>query len=78
MTLSFTSPEKDFFFVYFYFGIFFKTAHYSLLELLFIPAVPDTKLCAWGEEDSAEHVRWDTTCRGLCGPQIKDIIITLV
>jgi hypothetical protein len=25
-------------------------------ELLFITAVPNTKLCAWGEEDSAEHV----------------------
>jgi hypothetical protein len=26
------------------------------LLLLFITAVPNTKLCAWGEEDSGEHV----------------------
>jgi hypothetical protein len=25
-------------------------------ELLFISAVPNTKLCAWGEEDSGGHV----------------------
>ena len=24
--------------------------------LLFITAVPNTKMCAWGEEDSGEHV----------------------
>ena len=28
----------------------------SLFMLLFITAVPNTKLCAWGEEDSAGHV----------------------
>ncbi len=27
-----------------------------LRELLFIAAVPNTKLCAWGEEDSGGHV----------------------
>jgi hypothetical protein len=28
-----------------------------LFALLFITAVPNTKLCAWGEEDSGGHVR---------------------
>jgi len=35
--------------------------------LLFITTVPNTKLCAWGEEDSGGHVIRDTTSRGLCG-----------
>jgi hypothetical protein len=26
------------------------------VQLLFISAVPNTKLCAWGEEDSGGHV----------------------
>ena len=26
------------------------------MKLLFITAVPNTKLCAWGEEDSGGHV----------------------
>jgi len=34
---------------------------------VFITAVPNTKLCAWGEEDSGGNVLWDTTSRGLCG-----------
>ena len=34
---------------------------------VFITAVPNTKLCALGEEDSGGHVIWDTTSRGLCG-----------
>jgi hypothetical protein len=29
---------------------------FPLPLLLFITAVPNTKLCAWGEEDSGEHV----------------------
>jgi hypothetical protein len=29
---------------------------------VFITAVPNTKLCAWGEEDSGGHVLWDTVC----------------
>ncbi len=28
----------------------------SQFMLLFITAVPNTKLCAWGEEDSGGHV----------------------
>jgi hypothetical protein len=28
----------------------------TLLLLLFITTVPNTKLCAWGEEDSGGHV----------------------
>ena len=39
----------------------------TLPLLLFITAVPNTKLCAWGEADSAGHVLLDTTSRGLCG-----------
>jgi hypothetical protein len=35
--------------------------------LLFITGVPNTKLCAWGEEDSGGHVLRETTSRGLCG-----------
>jgi hypothetical protein len=35
--------------------------------LLCITAVPNTKLCAWGEEDSGGHVLRETTSRGLCG-----------
>ena len=27
-----------------------------LLQCVFITAVPSTKLCAWGKEDSGEHV----------------------
>jgi hypothetical protein len=34
---------------------------------VFITAVPNTKLFAWGEEDSGGHVLGDTTIRGLCG-----------
>ena len=41
--------------------------YYCSTLLLFITAVPNTKLCAWGEEDRGEHVLWDTTSRGLCG-----------
>ena len=35
--------------------------------LLFITAVPITKLFAWGEGDSGGHVLRETTSRGLCG-----------
>ena len=35
--------------------------------LLFIIAVPNTKLFAWGEGDSGGHVLQDTTSRGMCG-----------
>jgi hypothetical protein len=36
-------------------------------RLLFITAVPITKLFAWGEGDSGGHVLRETTSRGLCG-----------
>jgi hypothetical protein len=35
--------------------------------LLFITAVPNTKLFAWREEDSGGHALRETTSRGLCG-----------
>ena len=35
--------------------------------LLFITAVPNIKLFAWGEEDGGGHVLRETTSRGLCG-----------
>ena len=34
---------------------------------VFITAVPNTKLFAWGDEDSGGHVLRETTSRGLCG-----------
>jgi hypothetical protein len=34
---------------------------------VFITVVPNTKMCAWGEEDSGGHVLWDTMNRDLCG-----------
>ena len=34
---------------------------------VFITAVPNTKLCAWGEGDSGGHVLRETTSRSLCG-----------
>jgi hypothetical protein len=34
---------------------------------VFITAVPNTKLFAWGEGDSGGHVLRGTTSRGLCG-----------
>jgi hypothetical protein len=33
-----------------------KNREDRLRRLLFITAVPNTKLCAWGEEDSGGHV----------------------
>jgi hypothetical protein len=30
--------------------------YWAFIKLLFITAVPNTKLCAWGEEDSGGHV----------------------
>jgi hypothetical protein len=35
--------------------------------VVFITAVPITKLFAWGEGDSGGHVLRETTSRGLCG-----------
>jgi hypothetical protein len=34
---------------------------------VFITAVPNTKLLAWGEGDSGGHVLREMTSRGLCG-----------
>ena len=34
----------------------FKSLKDSAQTLLFITAVPNTNLCAWGEEESGEHV----------------------
>ena len=34
----------------------FYLRHFSTIWLLFITAVPNTKLCVWGEEDSGGHV----------------------
>ena len=45
----------------------FEPAEMLPSVLLFITAVPNTKLCAWGEEDSGGHVLRETTSRGLCG-----------
>ena len=36
----------------YYCSTYFKASY----SLLFITAVPNTKLCAWGEEDSGGHV----------------------
>jgi hypothetical protein len=37
-------------------GPYLTVLKYSDTLLLFITAVPNTKLCAWGEEDSGGHV----------------------
>jgi hypothetical protein len=33
-----------------------QTVHFLAAVCVFITAVPNTKLCAWGEEDSGGHV----------------------
>ena len=39
--------------------------------MLFITAVPNTKLCAWGEEDSGEQVRsaFEEKCESESNPK---------
>ena len=46
-------------------SLFVQVVVYVLL--LYIIAVPNTKLFAWGEGDSGGHVLQDTTSRGMCG-----------
>ena len=41
--------------------------HLQYRVCVFIPAVPITKLFAWGEGDSGGHVLRETTIRGLSG-----------
>jgi hypothetical protein len=39
----------------------------TAVECVFITAVPNIKLFAWGEGDSGGHVLRETTSQGLCG-----------
>jgi hypothetical protein len=42
-------------------------------SLLFITAVPITKLFAWGEGDSGGHVLWDSGGRVIRGTTRRDV-----